>query len=74
LPWQHKRPTVPWVAPGPALPVGEGRGCLLCSALCGLTSSTAHRMGATVYEGYKTIREPPKEGYADGELFRGQEV
>jgi len=31
---------MPWGAPGPALPVGERRGCPLCSSLCSLTSST----------------------------------
>ena len=34
-----------WGAPGPALTGGEGRGCLICSVLCTLTSSTGCSTG-----------------------------
>jgi len=51
---EPKGATVPCDAAGP---VGEGRGCPLCSVLCSLTSSTACRLGATVQEGHKTIRD-----------------
>jgi len=39
---------------------------------CGLTS-----VGAgldTTIEGRKTVRKHPKEGYKDGEVFRGQDA
>lgn len=37
-----------WGAPGPTLPAGDRRGCLLCSVLCGLTSSAGcHRRRRT---------------------------
>ena len=33
MPWKPKGPTVPWDAPGPALPLAEERGCptVLCT-------------------------------------------
>lgn len=40
-----KRATMPRSASSPALPLGEWRDCPLCSALCGLTSSTGCRSG-----------------------------
>ena len=50
-------PTTHWGAPGPALPLGEGRGCPLCSALCGLISCTGCSLGPTAQNGCKTILE-----------------
>ena len=45
---------------------------LLCSALCGLTSSTGCKLGATMQKGHKTIRGHPKESYKDGEGSEGK--
>ena len=67
-------PTVSWGAAGPVLPLGEGRGCALCSVLCGLISSTACRLAATVEEGHQALTEHPKEGHENGEESERQGV
>jgi len=41
----------------------QARGRAAPSVLCGLTSSTACRLAATVEEGHQAIREHPEEGY-----------
>jgi len=46
---EPKGPTIPGGDPGPALLVGEERGCPLCAELCSLTSSAGCRFGCCCY-------------------------
>ena len=66
MPWQPQGPTAPGGTRSSAA-TAPGRGCPLCSALCGFTSSSGCSLGATVQEGHKAVREHPKEGHKDGE-------
>lgn len=72
LPWQPKKPIVPWIHQAQHCHQTREGVVPLCSEQCGLTSSTECSLGATTYEGDKTVREPSKEGYEDGEAARVQ--
>lgn len=72
LPWHPKKPIVPWIHQAQHCHQTREGVVPLCSEQCGLTSSTECSLGATIYEGDKTVREPSKEGYEDGEAARAQ--
>lgn len=63
MPQQSKGPSIPWGHLAQHCHWVRGGLVLLCSVLCGLTSSTACRLAATVEEGHQAIRERPEEGY-----------
>ncbi|XP_068519954.1 uncharacterized protein [Anas acuta] len=73
--WDPKGPSVPWGASGTALLAGRGKGSSR-SAQPAAASPQALRaaVGTAADEGRETVREPPREGYEDGEGSAGQGV
>uniref|UniRef100_A0A8B9SK47 Immunoglobulin C1-set domain-containing protein n=1 Tax=Anas platyrhynchos TaxID=8839 RepID=A0A8B9SK47_ANAPL len=74
--WSEWRgPSVPWGASGTALLAGRGKGSSR-SAWPAAASPRALRaaVGTAADEGRETVREPPREGYEDGEGSAGQGV
>ncbi|XP_068519956.1 uncharacterized protein [Anas acuta] len=73
--WDPKGPSVPWGASSIALLAGREKGWSR-SARPAAASPRALRasVGTAADEGRETVREPPREGYEDGEGSAGQGV